>query len=106
MPRRLPARAGSRRSGSARKARGPYLQGRRTRSRPQQLAQISGDRGRFVAQLPPGDSRRPPALDEENPIPLAVPLERSIRPVPPPPVELDDEPLPGPHAVGFEQPSP
>ena len=46
---------------------------------PQRLPQVSHDLVGFVAQLPPGDAHRPPALGDEDPVALAVGLEARLR---------------------------
>ncbi len=66
--------------------------------------QIGHDSRRIVAQLPPGDPNHAPALDQQEPVLFAIPLEGAGGPMRRSSIELDGESLLRPKAVDLEEP--
>jgi hypothetical protein len=54
-------------------------------------------------QLPPGNPNHAPPIGEQQPVALPIVLESPIRVVHPSPIQLDDQPLLRPKAVGHEE---
>jgi hypothetical protein len=67
--------------------------------------QVSKNRGCVVSELTPRNSHHPPAVDLQEAIPFPIPLECPSRAVRRTTVELNDDALLGPEAVGFEESS-
>jgi hypothetical protein len=79
------------------------LQGRRPPLSAQQPAQIGNHSGRVVAKLPPRNAGDSPPVDEQQAVALPILLESQLRAVRFPPIELNDQPLLSPEAIGLEE---